>query len=245
MGKRTEEQKYISHNKSRFNYVFNLIDQPRNILDIGTSPFTFMLRKKYPKTKIWTIDYSDKFAKRCRRSGIFFKKIDLEKDKLVIARNKFDVVTFLEVLEHLKTDHRKIIKDIYKLLSKGGRCILQTPNKFSPKSIFVNLISEVTWEKLSNTPPGREEFHHFKEYSLKGLVGLIGKIKGLKIILAEQPMYFDDINSAIVYRKFPKLFGPLIYFNYFLVKVFPFLRRGMVVVFTNTQLAETGKSNRG
>lgn len=245
MGKRTEEQKYVAHNKNRFEYVLNLIDQPKKILDIGTSPFTFMLRKKYPNTKIWTIDYSSKFEKRCQKAGIFFKKIDLEKDRLVFNKNKFETITFLEVLEHLKTDHFKIIKEIFKLLAKNGKCILQTPNKFSPKSIFVNMISESNWEKFSNTSPGKEEFRHFKEYSLRELVSLIQKIKNLRIVTAERPLYFDDIDSAMVYRKFPILLKPLVYLNYFLVKAFPFFRRGMTVVFTNTQLAETFRLKQG
>jgi len=117
------------------------------------------------------------------------------------------------------------------LLTTGGVCILQTPNKFSPKAMFVKMISESVWEKFSNVSLGKDEFSHHKEYSLSELSNMIRKIKGVEIISAEQSMYFDEIASALVYQKYSLLFTPLVYLNYLLVKLFPFLRRGLMLIF--------------
>lgn len=237
MGSIEEELKYISHNKQRYISAFREIDKlvPKfkktfYILDIGTSPFTYMLRKRYKNAQIYTIDYTNKFKKICELKKINFKKVDLNKEKITFGKIKFDLVVFLEVLEHLNIDHEKIIENVSQTMSTNGYCILQTPNKYSPKAIVTAVLSEKVWDRLSSAPSKSNECAHVKEYSLNELSKLVRNNNNLKIVKKEHSMYFDEIDSALAYRKYLKLFEPLIRINYFIVKNIRFLRRGMQII---------------
>lgn len=234
-----EELKYISHNKKRYISALREIDKLISkfkkhyiyILDIGTSPFTFILRKRYKNVQIYSIDYSNKFKELCESKRVHFKKVDLNKEKISFRKIKFNLIVFLEVLEHLNTNHKKVIKNVGQAMSTNGFCILQTPNKYSPKAIVAAILFDNVWNKLSKPPVKGDEFTHAKEYSLNELSWLIKKNDNFKIIKKEHSMYFDEIDSALVYRKYAKLFKPLIRINYLITKNIRFLRRGMQVIF--------------
>lgn len=233
-----EEIKYIAHNNKRFGCVLNEIDSLVDkmgdrirILDIGTSPFTFILRERYKNAQIYSIDYTGKFEKLCESKKIYFKRVDLNKQKILFGKTKFNIITFLEVLEHLSADHKKIIENIICALANGGHLILQTPNKYSPKAQITNVFTANIWNKLSEAPAISDEFIHFKEYSLGELLRMIGERQNLKIVKKVHAMYFDEIDSAVVYRKHLRLFKPLIHINRLVVKNIPLLRRGMQIIF--------------
>lgn len=228
----------IKHNKKRYICALNEVDiiaknmkKQVRILDIGTSPFTFLLREMFKNAEIYTIDYTNKFKKNCIQKKINFKRVDLNKQKISFGATKFDIVTFLEVLEHLKIDHKQIMGDIANLLVTNGLCILQTPNKYSPKAQATNIVNFITRNKLSVSSTISSEFTHFKECSLGELLKIINTTKNLRVINKMYPMYFDEIDSALVYRRHIKLFLPLVVVNHFITKNIPFLRRGMQISF--------------
>lgn len=237
-GSLSEEIKYIMHNKKRYISALSEIDilaeninKEICILDIGTSPFTFILRERFKNAKIYSVDYTDKFKKQCKLKNIHFKKVDLNKQEIEFGKIKFDVVIFLEVIEHLQVDSKQALSKITGLIVANGYCILQTPNKYSLKAQAEKVVSRVTFNKLCLLSPIPVEFVHNKEYSLGELSSILQSIKNLVIIKKEYTLYFDDIDSALVYRKHSKMFQPLIAANFFIVKNAPFLRRGMQFIF--------------
>lgn len=234
-----EEQRYYEHNKDRFSSaLMDLmgevdLEPGAKILDIGTSPLTFLLRELYPDFSIMTVDYDTKFRKRCFQAGIEFKQVDLNSPSLTLPKRKFDVVLFLEVIEHLKSGpaHRRAVKIIVESMKKGGVCILQTPNKYSPKKVVTDSVFKVVWNFLSDVEEKGGVFVHHKEYSLGEINKLVGSFRSVEIIKSTHQMYFDTLTSALVYRKKSNLVRLILIINYYLVLVFPFLRRGMVVIF--------------
>ena len=231
-----EETKYINHNKYRYMEALAALDvlfskkHDLNLLDIGTSPFTFILKKRYKNIKIYTLDYTDKFKSFCQSKKIIFKKVDLSKNTIPFSEGMFRIVTFLEVIEHVDIKHDKLLLNVGKIMATNGFCILQTPNKYSPKSIISNFLGLKFWKILSESPTIGKEFRHVKEYSLKELTHLIGKQKIFEVVKKKHSMYFDEVESAIVYRKNIKFSVALIRANYFLVKKIAFLRRGMQLI---------------
>lgn len=241
-----EELRYVLHNKNRFITAMSRIDEILTkkrgdifLLDIGASPLTFILRKKYPNINISTLDISNNLAKRCKDAEINFVLADLNNVKKLPLNKKYDIILFLEVLEHLKSDHSLIIQWISKILKDEGTCILQTPNRYSLKASVVNLIGLSTWDLFSRRPAMPEEFTHFKEYSLSELKMLVSKIPSLTIIHSEYPLYFDTLSSSVVYRKFISLSKPFLFLHYLLVLLIPNLRRGMQIVFTKQDQSTT------
>ena len=231
-----EETNYIKHNKDRFLEVIRLVDSivsningKFRLLDIGTSPLTFILKNRYgKKIDIYTIDYSDKFERLCVSKGVFFKKVNLETEDLGYKNNFFDIITFCEVIEHIHGKyHKRILLKIGNKLKNGGYCLLQTPNKYSPKAILSKFIGIDKWVKMSNAPRVGKEFVHKKEYGFNELSSLIKNTNLLSIVTSGQPMYYDTYMSAMVYRKFKEIFSILVSINYYLVLLIPRLRRGM------------------
>lgn len=231
------ELKYLIHNKDRFCSALENTDQlllnnpkKRQLLDIGTSPLTFILKKRYPHIQISTLDISDNMKKRCQKAKIKFIKANLNTTSLP-NDTKYDLVIFLEVLEHLKSDHTLILEWIAKILKPRGICLLQTPNKYSTKALLLKLVGLPIWDLLSKRPDYSPEFAHFKEYSLTELVNLIKQQPNLEVLNANYSLYYDTLESSMVYRNHATLLKPLLFVHYILTKHIPFIRRGMEIVF--------------
>ncbi len=80
------------------------------------------------------VDYDDRFLKlaierqkKDRIKNINFQKVDLE-NKFPFKNNQFNVVIFLDVIEHLN-NRTQSLKEIYRVLKKNGLLILAAPNK--------------------------------------------------------------------------------------------------------------------
>lgn len=231
-----EEINYIKHNKDRFIEAIKIVDSISSnikgkfrLLDIGTSPLTFILKNRYgKKVDVYTIDYSDKFKKLCVLKDIYFKKVNLETKNIGYHNNFFDIITFCEVIEHINQKfHKNILTKISNKIRKDGYCLLQTPNKYSPKAVLSRVIGMDKWIKMSNAPSVGKEFVHKKEYSFKELTKLILSIDGFSIVESKLAMYYDTLLSAMVYRKAKKIFRFFVLINYKLVFLVPNLRRGM------------------
>lgn len=238
LGSLDEEMMYFMHNRRRYIHALNQIDKLRKnnhqnirVLDIGTSPFTFILSERYKKAQIYSVDYSNNFRDTCKLNGICFKKVDLNKQKISFGKTKFDLVIFLEVIEHLGIDGKKIINNVLDLMEPGGYCIIQTPNKYSLKVLITSILSFIGGNKLFTSPQVSKEFIHFKEYSLGELSKLIGETKKVRLVQKNHPLYFDEIDSAMVYRKYLIFSWPLVLVNHLIVKYLPLLRRGIQIIF--------------
>lgn len=235
-----EEIKYVLHNRDRFIRVINYLDKiltqnHKNIslLDIGTSPLTFILKQRYPNLEITTLDKTNNLVKRCEELKIKFIRADLNKPKILPTDLKYDIILFLEVIEHLTAEHSEVINWIAKITKNDGICIIQTPNIYSFKTIILDIIGIKTWNMLSKVPTDcPEEFAHSKEYSLSQLTSLVKNCPGLEVLEASRPIYFDTLSSSIVYRKFILLSKILLSLHYAIALNIPILRRGMEVIFT-------------
>lgn len=96
------------------------------ILDAGCGTGIMMseLAKKFPLT--YGIDNSKKALKFCHKRGLHKVKLgDLEK-KLPFPTNHFDVITCLDVIEHLKHDGAAL-KEMHRVLKKDGRIFINVP----------------------------------------------------------------------------------------------------------------------
>ena len=233
LGTAADEKKYFMHNRKRFQFVLGKLEKlvrskkKIHVLDIGTSPLTFLIKEKYPQVQLTTLDYSESFKEKCKKKGIGFIRKDLNKKMTGLKKDCYDVILFLEVIEHLSADGRYVVSELGKLLKKRGYLFIQTPNKLSLKNIALRIISKKNWDKVTNRPVHGEEFDHFKEYGYRELVNILKDIAGLKLVSYGRPLYFDDPECTLVYRKNKFFFFPFIYFYYLFVYFIPFFRIGM------------------
>jgi len=130
-GNRDREINYMVFHAYRFREVLGAIpasDDGLRLLDIGTTPFTLLIKRMYPHYEVWTVDRTPLMERRCEEGGVFFKLADLNDINLPFDDSYFDVVIFTEVLEHLCVPPSLVLREVKRVLRPGGMLILSVPN---------------------------------------------------------------------------------------------------------------------
>lgn len=130
-GSKGGEINYMIFHAYRFREVLRAIPTSNDklrLLDIGTTPFTFLVKRSYPHYEVWTVDKTPIMQGRCKEEGVFFRLADLNDAKLPFDDSYFDVVVFTEVLEHLCVPHSLVLREVKRVLRPGGMLILSVPN---------------------------------------------------------------------------------------------------------------------
>lgn len=110
------------------NYIFDLIPQNKKVLDVGCNVGNLgekLIKEK--KCEVWGIDYSIKaieLAKGRLTKAIVF---DLENEGVPFLEEKFDVIVFADVLEHLKNPEL-VLRKFSTILSDEGIIVVSVPN---------------------------------------------------------------------------------------------------------------------
>lgn len=148
----------------------NLPHKPSlKILDTGScTGYNLHLLNKYGKA--YGVDLEKKAVAYCKKRG--FKRIRLLKNgmKLPFKNNSFDVVTCLDVLEHIEKDE-DYLKELNRVLKPTGKLI-----------IFVPAI-QLLWSRLD------VKSHHQRRYS----VSLLNKKAKKARFLTNEIKYFNYI----------------------------------------------------
>jgi 2-polyprenyl-3-methyl-5-hydroxy-6-metoxy-1,4-benzoquinol methylase len=111
---------------------FKLFNKHDFLLDLGCHQGEISYRVAPLVNKIIAVDCDKKALERAnaqKQNGmdIDFKYLDLEK-KLPFKNGQFNVVLFLDVLEHLNQRHQAMM-EVYRILKKDGYLILSLPNR--------------------------------------------------------------------------------------------------------------------
>jgi len=177
------EKEYVRMHKTRFQDVLELI--PRNqspdfkVLDIGIGGgyLALPIRRTLgyqvvgldlarPEQPVW--------VKRFKENGIGFVQCDIAKQPMPFASDSFDLVLFLEVLEHLLTWHPpyEVINEIWRVMMQGAMLILTVPNVAAlHKRILTLLGFHPTMHGFgAETPPYKR---HIREYTVRECCGLL------------------------------------------------------------------------
>lgn len=169
---KSAELAYMRSQEYRFKRVFSAIpvsQKSLKILDCGTTPFTFLIKRIYPHYDIATMDRTNLMEERCTKRGIEFGICDLPTQAIPFADNHFDIVIFTEVLEHLIAAPERILNEIHRVLRGGGLLILSTPN-------FANLFNRTKLLfGINPLQPAHEQmkqgwvhgYGHIREYTMK------------------------------------------------------------------------------
>jgi SAM-dependent methyltransferase len=95
-------------------------------------------------------------------SGDFLSDFSFDITNIDCEDETFDVIICYHILEHIVRDDIAI-KELYRVLKKGGKCLIQTP--FKDGDTYEN--SEIQTEKDRKTHFGQED--HVRVYSVSGL----------------------------------------------------------------------------
>jgi SAM-dependent methyltransferase len=202
-----ESCEYWIHHEGRFKYITHLIsdlidDAQRSgckierVLDIGNSYQTMMINRIWPGLHIDTMGF---LAERYRPSGetkhygydlndAHYPERWISLDK----NEKYDLILFLEVIEHLYTAPEKILDFLGSILKPGGYIIIQTPNAASLIKRLRLLFGENPYERIrkDRMNPG-----HFREYTEQEIRD-IAMHSGFSVKALHMTDYFVEITTA-------------------------------------------------
>jgi 2-polyprenyl-3-methyl-5-hydroxy-6-metoxy-1,4-benzoquinol methylase len=179
----------IRHTIEYFNYILQdkkFEKRKCKILDIGTSPFTFLFNKCL-EAEISTIDLTDLYSRRCRSDNIRFKKCNILEEDIPFPDNEFDIIIFTEVFEHLISPPKPIFQRINKVLNDGGTLVFSTPNLNSPYNILMLMLGKRILPRsyeLFNEDADGDCVHgcgHWRKFTMEELIDILRRY-GFKII---------------------------------------------------------------
>lgn len=158
--------------------VNSLLENQGILLDIGGGV--------YPINHFaLTLDYNEK-----KNPDICASVLNMN----MIKNESIDEVSFCEVIEHISYSNQKIaLKEIYRILKKGGKMVITTPNRTKwTKFIW----DKIVWKIWSSTI--QREYHndHIGHLEKEELIRLL-KESGFLVLIERRVMLFDIIVLAV------------------------------------------------
>lgn len=144
-GSSEEEKFYELHDKEtldKLNYTGTTIFRNKIVADVGCGCGAFLDYISGVAKEIVAIEPSQKYRDIMNKKG--FSTFAYSKNAKTVYKNKIDVLTSFDVIEHVESPE-EFIQDIYGLLKKGGEAIIGTP---TDAPIMRSLLGQVYEKKL-------------------------------------------------------------------------------------------------
>ena len=103
---------------------------------------------------------------RLEREGVHTEDLDIVKDLFPFQNDSFDVILFLGVIEHLHSSPRNALREIHRVLKRGGILILTTPNLATLKNRLYVLAGKSNYVELEYWYNSVPFFGHVREYAV-------------------------------------------------------------------------------
>ncbi len=213
-----DERKYLPYFefvwKARLNTISQYKPPPARLLDIGCSFGGFVKSAIGKGYDAYGIDISEYAISYCQNNPLLNNRTFLSDLERYQPEHKYDIITMIEVLEHLP-EPDKIFKKLHELLNPGGLLIIQTANfdglqaKLQKQNYHYYLPGHLFYYSKSNLTDflkknGFNEFIYFHGVDF----GVIPKIKKMKGFFSRKSDYLK-IFRVISYHYLSK-----IYFNH-------------------------------
>jgi SAM-dependent methyltransferase len=182
-----EMANYCAEDFERFVRTWHLAaDLTGECLELGANPyFTTMLLRRFSPLRLTLVNYFGPGVERILSQEVCFQDwhtgapdrivlsthhFNIEKEPFPFDDGAFDVVLFCEVLEHLLEDPLGTLREIRRVLKRGGDLIVTTPNAARLENVARLLAGDNIYDPYSAYGPyGR----HNREYTIKELQQLL------------------------------------------------------------------------
>jgi ubiquinone/menaquinone biosynthesis C-methylase UbiE len=178
------------------------INRPICLIDIGTTPFTIYLKRKYQHFKVLTVDSTDLLKRRCAKEGVEHFTINLNEGKLPFGNDQADLIIFTEVLEHLFVQPSELLNEIVRVLQPTGKLIISVPNFACLKNRIKLLFGLTPLGNFDEIVRGDAHgYGHIHEYT-RSEINQLCKSVGLKVIetkmLSNSPFDIIRLRHGII-----------------------------------------------
>lgn len=219
-----ESQSYLGTHAKRYAFLLERVSAARstlmksslqvvNILDIGPSFFTELLREAFKNDAVLTLGYDSPES----RGGHFPEDISHERSRHFsfdlndaqyrdrwIQTPSIHLAVMAEVLEHLYTAPTLVLGFVFSLIKPSGFLIVETPNAASLKKRLRLLVGRHPYEMIRENAknPG-----HYREYTRDELLK-ISRSVGFEVISCELSNYFSHDSSRGLLERFLRGLSP-------------------------------------
>lgn len=123
------EKYWVEDNQMKYSLLLDNIGKCERLVDIGCGWGQFLAITRDYVSEIWCVDESPYRVKDIKRVCPEAKIIISKADNLELSSNYFDVAVTSQMLHEVKlfgqeNDLKKVLKEIYRILSRGGRYLL-------------------------------------------------------------------------------------------------------------------------
>jgi SAM-dependent methyltransferase len=201
------EHNYMLYMKSRFWETLSLLnksfDRKVRILDVGTSPFTYMI-KDILGHDVFTIDLSSAFEEYSGRRGVVFKECDMTRQGIPFDDNSFDAILFNEVLEHLAVRSESLLKELHRVLDGSGLLMIQTPN-FTCLYNRIKFLFGFNVQESAESMLGYPKYGsgHFREYTMRECMEMLKRSESFSLVMKKYAFYNDRPSTLLHYMRHP------------------------------------------
>jgi glycosyltransferase involved in cell wall biosynthesis/SAM-dependent methyltransferase len=180
---------------------------PKDVLDVGVFPplvFQAMLFEVYPginMSGLWEgpQPYAQEVRRRADNSPAFSIRLEpanSERDPWPYPDNSFDLVTGMEILEHLALDPSFFFAEANRVLRPGGHILLTTPNVTSHRGVWKMMNGIAPYSFGIFVPSGGVYGRHNREYAPPELAE-IGQAAGFETVsLRTVDVYDRDMDPG-------------------------------------------------
>jgi len=185
-----EMKAYGTNDFKRFVYTWGLAkDINGKCLELGGNPyFTTMLLKKFTNLDVYlanyfgyekngeftqTVIYSDLDQSK-KNEELKYKHFNVEEDLFPYEDDKFDLVIFAEIIEHLLNDPCRVLREIKRVLKPGGTLILTTPNVARLENLARLISGSNIYDPYSGYGPYGRHNREYNRHELEQLLKFEG-----------------------------------------------------------------------
>lgn len=157
--------------------------------------------------------------------------LNIEKEKLPFSDQKFDLILFSEIIEHLNIDPEIYFKEIRRVLKPNGRLLLITPNAANLKNRVRLLLGKNIFFPLFQLYETKSDYQaiyhrHNREFTLKELEEVLKRSR-FKIVSNQFFNTFRPLRKRLEPESIAVRLGKLI--AYFLTQFFPLLKDSIFI----------------
>ena len=202
---------YLGTHWTRFTTTLGLLDglSPGRLLDVGVFPplvFQALLASRFPGIELaglWEGPNPYRQTVRAKAGAphadfdIRLEPANSERDRWPYADEAFDVVTGMEILEHLALNPYFFFTEAARVLKPGGHLLLTTPNVVSHRGVAKMLNGTAPYSFGIFVPSGGVYGRHNREYAPAELAEL-GTAAGFETVRLETRDVYDQRVDAHV-----------------------------------------------
>lgn len=190
---------YIGPRNDLLNMIPNKVER---VLDVGCSTGNLgkSIKEKY-SSEVYGIEVNKEMAKEAKKNldKVLIENIENVDFSDNFFKNKFDLIVFGDVLEHL-VNPWKVLKESVTVLESSGYIIASIPN-VKHYSIFYNIVIKNEWPYKER---GIFDKTHLRFFTFKNIRSMFEEAD-LKIVKVKRK--YRIIESPSIFNVFSKLFA--------------------------------------